>query len=245
MRSSLLVTPLASWPLTEQDRRHRAYVTMDGKIKGRGALSNQQGRFARYEREPDLEALAAAAVAAEEPEPPKLQTTLHVDRARTIIARNSSPDIPFSQSINPYRGCEHGCIYCYARATHSYLDLSPGRDFETEIFYKPNAVELLRAELAAPRLRGEPDRSRHQYRSLSARRTAARGDARHSRAAARAEAPCHDRDERRTHPARPRRAARARRAGPGRGSREPHDARRRAQAAHGAAHCRAEATARR
>jgi len=123
---------------------------MDGKIKGRGALSNQQGRFARYEREADLEALAAAAVAADEAEPPKLQTTLHVDRARTIIARNSSPDIPFSQSINPYRGCEHGCIYCYARATHSYLDLSPGRDFETEIFYKPNAVELLRAELAAP-----------------------------------------------------------------------------------------------
>ena len=84
------------------------------------------------------------------PEPPRLPTTLHVDHARTIIARNHSPDIPFDQSINPYRGCEHGCIYCYARATHSYLDLSPGRDFETEIFYKPNAVELLRAELAAP-----------------------------------------------------------------------------------------------
>jgi DNA repair photolyase len=124
---------------------------MDGKIKGRGALSNQQGRFARYERDPDLEALAAAAAADEEAGQFKLPTNLHIDRARSIIARNSSPDIPFSQSINPYRGCEHGCIYCYARATHSYLDLSPGRDFETEIFYKPNAVELLRAELAAPR----------------------------------------------------------------------------------------------
>ncbi len=123
---------------------------MDGKLKGRGALSNREGRFARHEREPDLEALAAAAAADEEPEPSRLATTLHVDHARTIIARNRSPDIPFYQSINPYRGCEHGCIYCYARATHSYLDLSPGRDFETEIFYKPNAVELLRAELARP-----------------------------------------------------------------------------------------------
>jgi DNA repair photolyase len=128
---------------------------MDGKIKGRGALSNRQGRFARYAREPDVEALAAAA-AAEESEPTKLATNLHVDHARTIIARNNSPDIPFSQSINPYKGCEHGCIYCYARATHSYLDLSPGRDFETEIFYKPNAVALLRAELAAPRYEVSP-----------------------------------------------------------------------------------------
>jgi DNA repair photolyase len=129
---------------------------MDGKIKGRGALSNRGGRFARYERDPDLDALAAAAAAAEEPEPERLATTLHVDTARTIIARNRSPDIPFDQSINPYRGCEHGCIYCYARATHSYLDLSPGRDFETEIFYKPNAVELLRAELARPGYRVSP-----------------------------------------------------------------------------------------
>ncbi len=123
---------------------------MDGKIKGRGALSNAEGRFARYGREPDVDALLAAAAASEDGEPTKLPTNLHVDHARTIIARNQSPDIPFDQSINPYRGCEHGCIYCYARATHSYLDLSPGRDFETEIFYKPNAAELLRAELARP-----------------------------------------------------------------------------------------------
>ena len=104
---------------------------MDGKIKGRGALSNAQGRFARYEREPDLEALAAAAAADEEAEDTKPPTHLHIDHARTIIARNQSPDIPFDQSINPYKGCEHGCIYCYARATHSYLDLSPGRDFDS------------------------------------------------------------------------------------------------------------------
>ena len=122
---------------------------MDGPIKGRGALSNAAGRFARHEREPDRDALAAAA-AADDDAPPRLATTLHIDTARTIIARNRSPDLPFSQSINPYRGCEHGCIYCYARATHAYLDLSPGQDFETQLFYKPNARELLRAELAAP-----------------------------------------------------------------------------------------------
>jgi DNA repair photolyase len=127
-------------------------VLMDGKIRGRGALSNRQGRFARYTHEPDVDALAAAG----EAEPPRPATTVHVDAARSIIARNSSPDLPFSQSINPYRGCEHGCIYCYARATHAYLDLSPGRDFETELFYKPGARELLRAELASRRYRVSP-----------------------------------------------------------------------------------------
>ena len=70
-----------------------------------------------------------------------------IQRARTIIARNASPDIPFTQSINPYQGCEHGCIYCYARPTHAYLDLSPGLDFETKLFAKPDAAALLRAEL--------------------------------------------------------------------------------------------------
>lgn len=129
---------------------------MDGKQKGRGALSNHAGRFARYERDRDPEALAAAALAAEDDGASNPATELHVDHARTIIAHNRSPDIPFEQSINPYRGCEHGCIYCYARATHSYLDLSPGRDFETQIFYKPNAVELLRRELAAPGYRASP-----------------------------------------------------------------------------------------
>jgi DNA repair photolyase len=121
---------------------------MHDKIKGRGALSNHPGRFARYDRETDLDTLDA--LLADEPEPQRIATRLHVDRARSVISRNNSPDIPFDQSVNPYRGCEHGCIYCYARATHSYLDLSPGRDFETEIFYKPNLIELLRAELDAP-----------------------------------------------------------------------------------------------
>lgn len=130
---------------------------MNRTIKGRGALSNHPGRFARRERLPDIDALAAAAAASEEPEePPKLPTRLHVDRARSIVSRNRSPDIPFEQSVNAYRGCEHGCVYCYARTTHSYLDLSPGRDFETEIFYKPEAVALLRKELAAPGYRASP-----------------------------------------------------------------------------------------
>lgn len=80
-------------------------------------------------------------------EPPPLRTSVTVEKARTIITRNSSPDIPFDRSINPYRGCEHGCIYCFARPTHAFHDLSPGIDFETKLFAKPDAAALLRAEL--------------------------------------------------------------------------------------------------
>ncbi len=78
---------------------------------------------------------------------------MRCEQARSIIARNDSPDVPFEQSINPYRGCEHGCIYCYARPTHSWLGLSPGLDFESRLIAKVNAVELLRQELAAPAYR--------------------------------------------------------------------------------------------
>ena len=78
---------------------------------------------------------------------PKLRTTVTEEKARQIITRNSSPDIPFDRSINAYRGCEHGCIYCYARPTHAFHDLSPGLDFETKLFAKPQAAALLRAEL--------------------------------------------------------------------------------------------------
>lgn len=117
--------------------------------KGRGAISNRAGRFARESSEqvPDdrhnewideLEAL------------PKLATIVRAEAAKSIIARNQSPDVPFEQSINPYRGCEHGCVYCFARPTHSYLDLSPGLDFETQLYYKPNAAELLEAALRKP-----------------------------------------------------------------------------------------------
>jgi len=79
--------------------------------------------------------------------PPRLRTTVTVETPRTIISRNQSPDIPFDRSINPFRGCEHGCIYCFARPTHAYHDLSPGLDFESRLFAKPQAADLLRAEL--------------------------------------------------------------------------------------------------
>jgi DNA repair photolyase len=119
--------------------------------KGRGAADNPQARFERqgreafddgWEREDEVE------------RGPRTEVTL--TQARSIISRNDSPDIPFTQSINPYQGCEHGCIYCYARPSHAYLGLSPGLDFETKLFAKANAAELLRAELSRPGYRCEP-----------------------------------------------------------------------------------------
>ena len=117
----------------------------------RGALSQIQGRFETEARDPFDDGWARE----DEPLEP-LQTTVTVERARSIIARNDSPDIPFDQSINPYRGCEFGCAYCYARPSHSYLELSPGLDFETKIFAKTNAAELLREELAKPGYKVSP-----------------------------------------------------------------------------------------
>src|SRR3954451_9963693 len=87
---------------------------------------------------------------------PPLRTTVTVEKPKTIITRNSSPDIGFDRSINPYRGCEHGCIYCFARPTHAFHDLSPGLDFESKLFAKPEAAALLRAELARPGYRVRP-----------------------------------------------------------------------------------------
>jgi len=112
--------------------------------KGRGAASNASGRFEQEERVAFDDGWSVPGC---EPEPTPLDTILSVDATRTIIARNDSPDIGFDRSINPYRGCEHGCIYCYARPSHAYLGLSPGLDFETRIFYKPQAAALLTAEL--------------------------------------------------------------------------------------------------
>ncbi|WP_066546120.1 MULTISPECIES: PA0069 family radical SAM protein [unclassified Sphingomonas] len=83
-------------------------------------------------------------------DPPRLRTEVTVETPRTILTRNQSPDVPFDRSINPYRGCEHGCIYCFARPTHAFLDLSPGLDFETRLFAKPDAARLLRDELRRP-----------------------------------------------------------------------------------------------
>ncbi|MGH8849820.1 MAG: PA0069 family radical SAM protein, partial [Casimicrobiaceae bacterium] len=121
-------------------------------LKGRGATLNPGNRFRREAREAvdDGWAPAAPPDGFEQDAPPPLKTTVTVQRVRTIIARNDSPDIPFTQSINPYQGCEHGCVYCYARPTHAYLDLSPGLDFETRLFAKPDAAAMLEAELAKP-----------------------------------------------------------------------------------------------
>lgn len=116
--------------------------------KGRGARSNADGRFEPHSHEPTDDGWGSL----DEP-PPALRTTVTRDAARTIIARNTSPDIPFDRSINPYRGCEHGCIYCFARPTHAYLGLSPGLDFESRLFVKPEAARLLAAELRAPSYR--------------------------------------------------------------------------------------------
>src|SRR6516225_7208507 len=110
--------------------------------KGRGATSNDSGRFEAERRTPFDDGWGTT-----DEEPAPLTTTLSVDSTRTIIARNDSPDIGFDRSINPYRGCEHGCIYCYARPSHAYLGLSPGLDFESRLFYKPEAAALLAAEL--------------------------------------------------------------------------------------------------
>ncbi len=109
-------------------------MSASGVHKGRGAVSAPDGRFARQtvETEPGLRATESAP-----------ETVLRAMRAERIIASNDSPDVPFNRSINPYQGCEHGCVYCYARPSHSYLDLSPGIDFETKIFYKPNAATRL------------------------------------------------------------------------------------------------------
>jgi DNA repair photolyase len=125
--------------------------------KGRGATFNPANRYRNEQREAVDDGWAPpVAEAGGDDEPPPLKTTVRIQPARTIISRNDSPDIPFTQSINPYQGCEHGCIYCYARPTHAYLDLSPGLDFETKLFAKPNAAELLRSELAKPGYRCDP-----------------------------------------------------------------------------------------
>lgn len=118
---------------------------------GRGAVSNPAGRF-----EPTCAEAVDDGWGSLDEELPPLQTTVQPEPARSIISRNKSPDIPFDQSINPYRGCEHGCIYCYARPSHGYLNLSPGLDFETKLFYKADAARLLDEELSARSYRCSP-----------------------------------------------------------------------------------------
>lgn len=119
--------------------------------RGRGALSNPAPRYLAERADPCDDGWPR-----DEPPPARPPTELHPQPARRVISYNQSPDVRFDRSINPYRGCEHGCIYCYARPTHAYLDLSPGMDFETRLFYKADAAERLRAELAAPSYRCAP-----------------------------------------------------------------------------------------
>jgi DNA repair photolyase len=122
--------------------------------KGRGAVTNVRGRYEVDQRE----AVDDGWIAHEDEEfgSPALRTQVFDERAKSILSRNASPDIPFSVSLNPYRGCEHGCIYCFARPTHSYLGLSPGLDFESRIYAKVNAPELLEHELSKKSYVPEP-----------------------------------------------------------------------------------------
>jgi len=116
--------------------------------KGRGAVSNRNGRYEALSHVDVDDGWPSGDVDNSVVE--KLQTQITPEAAKTIIARNASPDVPFDRSINPYRGCEHGCVYCFARPTHAYMGLSPGLDFETRLFSKPNAAELLERELRKP-----------------------------------------------------------------------------------------------
>nr|WP_067298233.1 PA0069 family radical SAM protein [Marinobacterium profundum] len=121
---------------------------MSNPLKGRGALSNPANRFAPTRSDIDP---------VEDGEMPVRIATVQIsERPKTIISRNQSPDVPFEQSINPYRGCEHGCIYCFARPSHAYWDLSPGLDFETHIIVKEGAAERLEQELRAKNYRCRP-----------------------------------------------------------------------------------------
>ncbi len=119
--------------------------------KGRGATLQIEGRFESVARERFDDGWGTS-----EEELPRLRTSVTMERAKSVLHRQDSPDLSFESSLNAYRGCEHGCIYCYARPSHGYLNLSPGLDFETKLFAKPEAAKLLRAELAKPSYQCSP-----------------------------------------------------------------------------------------
>jgi DNA repair photolyase len=120
---------------------------------GRSALTNRAGRYERHQTAAFDDGWRGAG---HDDPPPRLDTIVTFDRTRSIIARNDSPDIGFDRSINPYRGCEHGCVYCFARPTHAWLGLSPGLDFESRLFAKPDAARLLEQELSRSTYRPRP-----------------------------------------------------------------------------------------
>ena len=122
------------------------------KIIGRGAQIEPPNRFESIVTDADLEQLEHDEQLAQDDR--RIPTEFFADASRTIITHNDSPDIPFQHSINPYRGCEHGCAYCYARPGHEYLGMNAGLDFETKILYKSDAAKVLRAELCKPSWNG-------------------------------------------------------------------------------------------
>lgn len=118
--------------------------------RGRGAALNTSGRFEPVSRTLEDDGWNSIE------DLPEFKTDVQIEKPRSIISRNDSPDIPFDRSVNPYRGCEHGCIYCFARPTHAYMGLSPGLDFEAKLFAKPDAAKLLERELAKPGYKVRP-----------------------------------------------------------------------------------------
>src|SRR5215470_7026416 len=140
--SSVFPRPSASVPSAPAGEPEDIAVARERR-RGRGTLSNASGRYepvARIAFDDGRQSLE---------ELPPFKTTVQADASRKVITRNESPDISFDRSINPYRGCEHGCVYCFARPTHAYLGLSPGLDFESKLFMKPDAPQLLERELSA------------------------------------------------------------------------------------------------
>jgi DNA repair photolyase len=139
MPVTIAKAPAARIPMSD-----RPSCTPDHPRRSRGSLSNPESRYAAHGREQVDDGWWR------EPAADAPLTELGIDTSRTIVSYNSSPDIPFDRSVNPYRGCEHGCIYCYARPTHAWLGLSPGLDFERRLFHKPDAAAQLRRALAHP-----------------------------------------------------------------------------------------------
>ena len=135
--------------------RNKPHGPATEAVRGRGSASFVDGRFQKQQVRLEDDGWDSLHALAEE-QAPRLETVVTAEQARTVVSRNQSPDIRFDQSVNPYRGCEHGCVYCFARPSHAYLDLSPGLDFETRLFAKTNAAERLRAELAKPSYRCSP-----------------------------------------------------------------------------------------
>src|SRR5687767_3101021 len=119
-------------------------------FKGRGTLSNPAGRFEKVTREEVDDGWYQEEIVESPTE------IVQPDAARSVITTNDSPDVGFEYSINPYRGCAHACVYCFARPSHAYLDLSPGLDFETKLFYKENAAQILEEQLAKPKYIPKP-----------------------------------------------------------------------------------------